>query len=288
MSGAAVIDQLLSCTTGTWTGDATIVFTYQWQRAGVNIGSATSATYRLVAADNGNAIRCVVTGTNGAGNASANSNATAAVAGLAANFEVGVNTASVSTGDAGSATAWDSIGSAPPSYSNTQKYGTLAAKFEVQGNINWRAAHGTVSDHYGRLYIWASAFPSQAHKLIRFDASFQAAYGAQIVINTSGQVALYGSGNSAVGTSTTAINTNAWTRIEWHIIHSTTVGFGEIKIFSSPDSATVTETLTTAANKNFGASTDSAQIGSVETAYPTTLYLDNIIAKATAYPGPAA
>ncbi len=79
MSGTATVGQTLSCTTGTWTGDATIVFTYQWQRAGVNIGSATSSTYLLVDADYGSAIRCRVTGTNGAGNATANSNATAAV-----------------------------------------------------------------------------------------------------------------------------------------------------------------------------------------------------------------
>ncbi len=79
VSGTATVGQTLSTTTGTWTGDATIVYTYRWQRAGVNIGSATAATYALVDADYGSAIRCVVTGTNGAGNSSANSNATAAV-----------------------------------------------------------------------------------------------------------------------------------------------------------------------------------------------------------------
>ncbi len=79
VSGTATVGQTLSCTTGTWTGDATIVFTYQWQRAGVNIGGATASTYLLVTADVGSAIRCRVTGTNGAGNATANSNATAAV-----------------------------------------------------------------------------------------------------------------------------------------------------------------------------------------------------------------
>ncbi len=74
-SGTATVGSTLSVTTGTWTGDATIVYTYQWQRAGVNIGSATANTYVLVTADAGTAVRCVVTGTNGVGNASANSNA---------------------------------------------------------------------------------------------------------------------------------------------------------------------------------------------------------------------
>ena len=79
VSGTATVGQLLSTTDGTWTGAATITFTYQWQRNGSNIGSATSSTYTLVDADAGNPIRCVVTGTNGVGNSSANSNATANV-----------------------------------------------------------------------------------------------------------------------------------------------------------------------------------------------------------------
>jgi hypothetical protein len=80
VSGTATVGQTLSCTTGTWSGLPSPTFTYQWQRAGSNIGSATSSTYVLVAADAGNAIRCVVTGTNTVGSTSANSNATAAVA----------------------------------------------------------------------------------------------------------------------------------------------------------------------------------------------------------------
>ncbi len=79
VTGTATVGQTLSTTDGTWTGTATITYTYQWQRAGVNIGSATSSTYLLVDADYASAIRCVVTGTNAGGSASANSNATAAV-----------------------------------------------------------------------------------------------------------------------------------------------------------------------------------------------------------------
>jgi hypothetical protein len=80
VSGTATVRQTLTTTTGTWTGSPTPTFTYQWQRAGSNIGGATSNTYTLVDADAGNAIRCVVTGTNAAGSSSANSNATASVA----------------------------------------------------------------------------------------------------------------------------------------------------------------------------------------------------------------
>jgi hypothetical protein len=74
-SGSPVVGQTLSVTDGTWTGDAPITFTYQWQRDGGDIGGATANTYLLTAADVGAMIRCVVTGTNAAGNSDANSNA---------------------------------------------------------------------------------------------------------------------------------------------------------------------------------------------------------------------
>lgn len=74
ISGNVRVGQTLTTTDGTWTGTATIVFTYQWKRAGSNIASATNSTYVLVEADAGAAITCVVTGTNGVGNSSATSN----------------------------------------------------------------------------------------------------------------------------------------------------------------------------------------------------------------------
>jgi len=79
VSGTATFGQTLSTTDGTWTGTPAPTFTYQWQRVTTNIGGATSSTYVLVAADVGNTIRCVVTATNVAGSASANSNSTASV-----------------------------------------------------------------------------------------------------------------------------------------------------------------------------------------------------------------
>jgi hypothetical protein len=74
ISGSNVVGQLLTTTDGTWTGTEPIAYTYQWKRAGSNIGSATSSTYTLVQADATFAITCEVTAINVAGNASATSN----------------------------------------------------------------------------------------------------------------------------------------------------------------------------------------------------------------------
>jgi hypothetical protein len=74
ISGTAVVGQILSSTTGTWTGAPTPTYTYQWKRNGSNIVSATSSTYTLVQADATFAITCAVTATNAAGSAEATSN----------------------------------------------------------------------------------------------------------------------------------------------------------------------------------------------------------------------
>lgn len=74
ISGTDIVGSVLTTTNGTWTGNATITFAYQWLRNGNTIASATSSTYTLVLADMGQLITCRVTGTNSFGNAAAVSN----------------------------------------------------------------------------------------------------------------------------------------------------------------------------------------------------------------------
>jgi hypothetical protein len=74
ITGTAQEGQTLTCSTGTWTGNPTPTYTYQWKRNGSNIGSATNSTYTLVTADVGQSIKCTVTATNFIGSASADSN----------------------------------------------------------------------------------------------------------------------------------------------------------------------------------------------------------------------
>lgn len=83
LSGTEAVGEELSVTDGTWQGQATITFAYQWRRDGSNISGATSSTYTLVADDYDTVIDCVVTATNSLDSASADSNDTGAIAGLA-------------------------------------------------------------------------------------------------------------------------------------------------------------------------------------------------------------
>ena len=75
ISGTTIVGQVLTSTTGTWSGTAPITYSYQWKRGATNIGT-NSSTYTLVQADAGNTsnITCVVTATNASGSANATSN----------------------------------------------------------------------------------------------------------------------------------------------------------------------------------------------------------------------
>ncbi|MCW2996085.1 MAG: hypothetical protein JWQ18_3580, partial [Conexibacter sp.] len=82
ISGTAKEGQLLTASTGTWSGSAPISYATQWQSCSptcTNIAGATAATYRLTATDVGKTIKAVVTATNSTGSASATSAATASV-----------------------------------------------------------------------------------------------------------------------------------------------------------------------------------------------------------------
>lgn len=79
VTGTATVGQLLTSTTGTWTG-AGITHTYAWKRSGSNTVLGTASTYTLVAADQTKTMTCTVTATNAFGKVSQVSNTTAAIA----------------------------------------------------------------------------------------------------------------------------------------------------------------------------------------------------------------
>lgn len=73
-SGTPAVGQALSCSSGSWTGEAPLVYTYQWLRNGSAIAGATGSTYAVQTADEGQGLSCGVTATNSDGHASATSN----------------------------------------------------------------------------------------------------------------------------------------------------------------------------------------------------------------------
>jgi hypothetical protein len=74
ISGVTVVGYSLSTTNGSWVGESPITYTYQWYRGATLITGATSSSYTLVNADEGQSMTCVVTATNAYGFSSATSN----------------------------------------------------------------------------------------------------------------------------------------------------------------------------------------------------------------------
>jgi surface antigen len=67
ISGTALVGELLICAPGSWTGSPAPNLTYQWERNGTAIPGAVVSIYTVQAADEGQIVSCVVTGTNAAG-----------------------------------------------------------------------------------------------------------------------------------------------------------------------------------------------------------------------------
>lgn len=68
ITGAAAPGQTLTCATGTWTGDGTLAYTYQWLRGTAQV--ATGSTYVVTAADIGQSLTCTVTANSAYGGSS--------------------------------------------------------------------------------------------------------------------------------------------------------------------------------------------------------------------------
>lgn len=79
ITGTAEVGETLTASTGTFTGDATITYAYQWFAGGVAISGATASTFVLTSTQIGKIITVRVTATNDSGSAYGFSEATAAV-----------------------------------------------------------------------------------------------------------------------------------------------------------------------------------------------------------------
>jgi hypothetical protein len=94
ISGTARFGSTLTASTGSWSGATPMTFTFQWRRCDASggasdgsncpvIAGATGSTYVIASADVGQRLRVRVTATNGAGSATATSNATGVIPAVA-------------------------------------------------------------------------------------------------------------------------------------------------------------------------------------------------------------
>ena len=73
VSGSPAVGGTLTCSPGTWNGQPTPTYSYQWLLNGIDIPSATASTYTVATPDRGLVLSCKVTASNREGTESASS-----------------------------------------------------------------------------------------------------------------------------------------------------------------------------------------------------------------------
>lgn len=227
---------------------------------------------------------------------------------LTNSFEGGTNGTTVTQGSGGntggnSGNYFDliNIGAASTlAFSNTEAaHGTLSCKLTqpasaVSTTFAWTASltSSSIPTVYFRTYLWYPSLPSAGVRVISClnGATFLGAVqlgttGKLTAINAAGSAIIF-TGNG-IASTTNALNTGAWSRVEGFFTGSATVGQISVSIYNTPDSTTATETEATAANLNTAAAVTNLRFGDPGAAPNFAIYFDDVGGSDTGYVGPA-
>jgi hypothetical protein len=150
----------------------------------------------------------------------------------------------------------------------------------------WGTSLGTVTTHYGRAYLYLSAAPASTDAVIEYLSA--GTFRAGIQVTTGRQIQVQDAAFGFIHTFTAVIPTAQWVRVEWQIVFSATAGQAVISYYASMDSATATETYTSPASQNFGASANQLQFGwNNGHASQPSVYFDDLGGSTTGLLGPA-
>jgi hypothetical protein len=147
---------------------------------------------------------------------------------------------------------------------------------------------GTVTQAWARTYLRFSALPSATVRVLRL-LNGTASTCLNVRLTATGVVQIADTANGANNaSSTTTLAANTWYRLEMRVANSTSVGVGEVKIFTSVDSATPAETVTSAASWNTSAACDRVRFGNAAgTANWGPFWYDDVGISDVGYMGPS-
>jgi hypothetical protein len=217
---------------------------------------------------------------------------------LTATFEVAGKVAgdTISTGDAGALTPWDDIavGGGNNLYASGAAHGSLCAKIAPAGLLRWeespRFGGAGPSDHYGRVYFKGVTIANiQTFAPVRFLCVGVTGGGNSylgIYFGSDGKLRVYSVTDSLIATSTGSWSLSAWHRIEYHVVNNVSAGALTIRIYDSLDDTSIAETMSLSSIDS-GGRTAYWQMGFPSFNGGDEGYLDDIVANATTWPGPA-
>ena len=131
-------------------------------------------------------------------------------------------------------------------------HGTLSNKIATVGSAavynTWSASFLPAPQVWMRMYLYFTANPTNLHRV--FSATSNGGVAASLVVTTSGTLRWTDSAGSTIFTTTTAIPTNAWFRVEGFVTGNATTGQVSLSLYTSPDSSVPVETQTSAASQS--------------------------------------
>lgn len=205
-------------------------------------------------------------------------------------------TAANSGGSSGD--AFDSV-VAPPSggllQANTtrQMHAELSCQLQTGAttglpSFTWSTSMGIKSQIWGRFYFFADtgSLPAAKTRIVNFMSG--ATQCASIVLGITGLLSIRNAAGTDVTTGAVPVPTNAWCRIEFRYLFSTTVGSAAINLYNTPDSTTVTEGISAAASQAFGAASANTYLFGMPATSATRgpWSFADVALDDTAFPGP--
>lgn len=206
---------------------------------------------------------------------------------LVAHAGQGVQGATVGAGESGSGNPWDAVVGTPTiTYASEHARGRMGyqvvAGAAAQQAVWTSASVGSVTDLYGRFYLWSHGDPNTPTGIFRFLAG--GSQTARLRYGSDGTLVMADSGN-ATEITTAAISTGKLIRVGFRVEFVAADATLVINVYDNPHSLTPTDTASTSTAAGVGTACDRVEIGSFNNATWTACFSD-IALSAVSEPGP--
>lgn len=209
---------------------------------------------------------------------------------LASNsFEEGSNGTTITTTNTGDAAdqAFDNVAGSP-SFSNTEAHsGSLSAYFPTGAarHVDYLAATlGSPTSVWSRAYVWLTALPSGTVRVVSGDGPTTQNLH-RVSITPAGLLSCLILGSGSTSTSSVAVATGQWVRIETLMTTDGTTATVEVRLWNSPDSTGPPD-----ADISQSGSTSDASVAGVELGPQSTFgadqYWDDVAVSTSGWIGP--
>jgi hypothetical protein len=214
---------------------------------------------------------------------------------LANTFEGGTDGVTISAANSGGASgdAFSAVaGTAIVFSAAANMHGGMGMKVDTPGATttygSWTGFGTLTVNTYFRVYLRLSTTPvtnSWYLAVMRDQADLE--YGG-LTINTTGKVQARNNANSNIASSIGTVNVNiaSWFRLEWRSLPSLTAGEIEWRLYNSPDSTTITETVNSTGNA-LRADLGGVRWGSKSTAPAGVMEFDDLAVSTVDWIGPS-